>query len=120
MSSLMEYKGYHAKIEFDNYDKIFVGTVIGLNDVLAFHGKTVDELERSFRNCIDDYIDLCEEIDKQPEKEYKGVYNISISPEKYREAVLDAEEDGISLNDFVSEAIDEKIARKRAMMAAEV
>lgn len=69
MSSLMEYKGYHAKIEFDNYDKIFVGTVIGLNDVLAFHGKTVDELEKSFRSCIDDYIDLCEEIDKQPEKE---------------------------------------------------
>ena len=115
MSSVMEYNGYHAKVEFDNQDKIFVGTVMGLNDTLAFHGKSVNELEVSFRNCIEDYLDLCREIGKQPEKEFKGAFNIRISPDSYREAAMDAAIDGITLNQFVAEAIDEKIKRKREM-----
>lgn len=112
----MEYKGYHAEIEFDSYDRIFVGSVVGLNDTLAFHGVTVDELEESFKNCIDDYIDLCGEIGKKPDEEFRGVFNIEISPSAHREAALDAEIDGITLNQFVAEAIDEKIERKRASL----
>ena len=45
MSSIMEYHGYHARVEYDGQDNIFVGTVIGLNDVLAFHGRSVSELK---------------------------------------------------------------------------
>ena len=43
-TSLMEYKGYHAKIEFDQEDQIFVGQVIGINDSIGFHGGSVAEL----------------------------------------------------------------------------
>ena len=68
----MEYNGYHAKIEFDNQDNIFVGTVMGLNDTLAFHGKSLAEREQSFQNCIEDYLDLCKEIGKKPEKNLRG------------------------------------------------
>ena len=117
MSSIMEYNGYHAKVEFDDQDKIFVGTVMGLNDTLAFHGKSVSELEVSFQNCIEDYLDLCKEIGKQPEKEFKGIFNVRISPDSHREAAMDAAIDGITLNQFVAEAIEEKIERKRTMVA---
>ena len=113
MSSVMEYNGYHAKIEFDNQDNIFVGTVMGLNDRLAFHGRSINELEVSFQNCIEDYLDLCKEIRKQPEKEFKGIFNVRISPDSHREAVMEAAIDGVTLNQFVAEAIDAKIERKR-------
>ena len=116
MSSVMEYNGYHAKVEFDSQDEIFVGKVLGLNDTLVFHGKSVEELEQSFRNCIEDYLDLCKEIGKTPEKEFKGVFNIRISPDSHREAAMDAAIDGITLNQFVTEAIDKKIANRRAVM----
>lgn len=113
MSSVMEYNGYHAKVEFDDQDNILVGTVLGLSDTLAFHGRSIDELKDSFRNCIEDYIDLCKEIGKQPEKEFKGVFNVRISPDSHREAAMDAALDGITMNQFVAEAIDEKIERRR-------
>ena len=45
MSSVMEYNGYHAKVEYDDKDNIFVGTVIGLNDMLGFHGTSIEELK---------------------------------------------------------------------------
>ena len=70
MNSLLEYKGYHAQVEYDDDDKIFVGDVIGIHDFLAFHGRTMEELEVNFQNGIDDYLDLCVEIGKEPDKEF--------------------------------------------------
>ena len=48
MKNILEYKGYHAKIEFSSDDNIFIGSVIGINDSLNFHGTTVDELPLYF------------------------------------------------------------------------
>ena len=48
MSKMMEYNGYHAQIEYDADDEIFVGKVFGLADSLNFHGTSVSELEDMF------------------------------------------------------------------------
>lgn len=69
ISSLMECKGYHAKIEYDQEDNIFVGHVLGINDSINFHGYSVDELTKEFSNAIDNYIDYCDKSGKVPEKE---------------------------------------------------
>ena len=66
MNKLLEYKGYHAKIKYDADDSIFVGSVIGINDSLNFHGKTVDELIGAFNNCIEDYLEICKLYNKKP------------------------------------------------------
>ena len=60
-------------------------------------------------------MDFCKENGKIPEKEFRGVFNIRISPDSHREAAIDAAIEGITLNQFVAEAIDEKIARGRAL-----
>jgi len=54
--SELEYNEYRAKVEFDSEDNIFVGTVIGIKDFLAFHGSSLDELKDSFKNCIENYL----------------------------------------------------------------
>jgi predicted HicB family RNase H-like nuclease len=87
-----------------------------LNDTLAFHGKSVDELKSAFQNCIEDYIDLCKEIGKQPEKEFRGVFNVRISPESHRQAAIEAAKDGVTMNQFVADSIEERLARRRAAM----
>lgn len=67
----MEYKGYYAKIEYDEDDNLFVGQVLGINDSLNFHGTSVSELQESFHNSIDNYLSLCKQIRKKPEKEFR-------------------------------------------------
>jgi predicted HicB family RNase H-like nuclease len=52
----MEYKNYHAKIEFDEEDNIFVGQVLGINDSLNFHGSSVSELQEAFNDSIENYL----------------------------------------------------------------
>ncbi|HAG70270.1 MAG TPA: toxin-antitoxin system HicB family antitoxin [Lachnospiraceae bacterium] len=88
-----------------------------INDMLGFHGTSVNELAESFKNCINNYIEWCNESGKQPEKEFRGSFNIRISPRAHREAILEAAADGISLNQFVADAIDEKLARRKEASA---
>lgn len=66
ISSLMEYKGYQAKVEFEQEDRIIVGHVLGINDFLNFHGKSVEELTQSMHDCVDNYLDYCKQIGKEP------------------------------------------------------
>lgn len=110
MNSLMEYKGYHAKIEFSSEDSVFVGHILGINDVIAFDGDSVAELEMMFHESVDDYLELCAEIGKEPDKEYKGTFNVRISPELHKRAVIESEARNISLNQFVMQSVENELA----------
>ena len=109
MSIMMEYHGYHAQIEYDAEDEIFVGKVFGLADSLNFHGTSVSELEDMFHQSIDNYLQMCAETGKAPEKEFKGSFNIRISPELHKEISLQAAQEGITLNQYVLRALEESL-----------
>lgn len=68
VDSMLEYKGYHASVEYDADDGIFVGEVFGIADSLNFHGTSVEELRRMFEQSIDNYLDLCQKTGKKPSK----------------------------------------------------
>lgn len=106
MISMLEYKGYHASVEFDAEDEIFVGEVFGIADSLNFHGTSVAELKEMFEQSIDNYLDLCEEIGKNPDKEFKGIFNVRIPPKMHKRAALEAEKQKITLNQYVMKAIE--------------
>lgn len=108
--STMEYKGYRALITYDNEDSTLTGEVIGINDSLNFHGDSVQELETSFHQSIDNYLDLCQEIGKQPEKEYKGSFNIRIAPELHRQLSLEAANRHMTLNRYVGSILESRVS----------
>ncbi len=114
MSNMLSYKGYHAFIEYDAEDEILVGTVFGVRDALAFHGMSLPELTETFHDCIDTYLQVCAEQGITPDKEYKGSFNVRISPELHRQAALTAEQEGISLNQLIQQAIEEHISPSTA------
>ena len=109
MTDLMNYKGYRATARFSAEDSCFIGQIIGIEDVIGFEGSTVEELQKMFRESVDSYLEWCKARGKKPGKEYKGTFNIRISPEKHSAAVKRAAELGISLNQFVAEAIEDKL-----------
>lgn len=114
MNSMLEYKGYHASVEYDADDSIFVGEVFGISDSLNFHGTTVEELKMMFEQCIDNYLELCEKIGKDPDKEFKGTFNVRISPELHKKAALAAAKQKITLNQYVMKAIDQSFECKES------
>lgn len=57
----MEYKGYSARVTFDDDAMIFHGEVDGIADVVTFQADTAEGLVQSFRDSVDDYLDFCAE-----------------------------------------------------------
>ena len=105
-SDMMKYKGYRATIAYDEDDKIFVGEVFGVADSLNFHGESIKELEASFHDCIENYLELCKKIGKEPQKEYSGCFNVRTTPSLHALAAEYGAENGYSLNQVVSMAME--------------
>ena len=101
----MEYKGYHTRIEFDAESMLLRGKIEGINDYVDFEADNISSIEQEFHTAVDDYLDFCSEVGKQPEKEYKGTFNIRISPELHRKLALRAFLDNQSLNSEVEKAL---------------
>ena len=105
---MMEYKGYHADVNYSDEDRMFVGEIFGITDYLGFHGSSVQELEEMFHQSVDNYLDMCKEFGKNPDKEYKGQFNVRIPSALHRTAALCARMKKISLNEFVTNAIEDE------------
>ena len=102
---MMEYKGYFAKVEFDDEANIFHGEVINLRDVITFQGKTVKELRKAFKDSVDDYLEFCAERGEDPEKPYSGKFMVRVAPELHKIIAIRARKDGKSLNAWVHDAL---------------
>jgi predicted HicB family RNase H-like nuclease len=107
----MEYKGYRASVSFDSEDDIFVGRVLGISDVIGFHGSSVKELKKAFKESVDDYLEHCKKIGKNPDKEFSGTIYIRTNPDLHRKLSIEAEKLGKSLNEYV---VDRLVGSKRA------
>ena len=105
-SDMMKYKGYRAAVGYDSRDNIFVGQVFGIKDSLNFHGSSIEELENSFHDSIDNYLEACEKYGKEPEKEFSGTFNVRTTPYIHERASIYAAENGCTLNQVVTKAME--------------
>jgi predicted HicB family RNase H-like nuclease len=103
--NILKYKGFYGSVEFSAADECFFGKIIGSADLITIEGESVKNLKKAFKEAVEDYLVLCKEAGKEPQKSYKGSFNIRISPELHKEAVVVASREGISLNAFVEKAI---------------
>jgi predicted HicB family RNase H-like nuclease len=102
---MMEYKGYTAKVEFDDTAEIFHGEVIGVKDVITFQGKTPKELKRSFQESVDDYLNFCKERGEAPDKPFTGKFVVRLTPELHRKIFISAKLSGESINAWMNEKL---------------
>ena len=106
MTNTMTHKGYSARIDYDDDDSMFTGQIAGIRDGVGFHADTVDALREAFHEAVEDYLETCAEIGKQPQKPYSGRMMFRVSPEVHRQAALAAELSGKSLNQWAEEVLD--------------
>lgn len=110
MNNTIEYKGYVGSVEFSEADGLFFGKVMGIRGLLSYEGTTAKELVEDFHGAVDDYLALCEAQGIVPEKAYKGSFNVRISPELHKKAVICAAAQQMSLNNFVERALERSVA----------
>ena len=101
----MIYKGYAARIDFDAEDEVFTGRIAGIRDVIGFHAETVADLKAAFHEAVDDYVETCKKIGKDPQKPYSGNLMLRVSPDVHSKVAIAAELAGKSLNQWGEDAL---------------
>jgi predicted HicB family RNase H-like nuclease len=110
MANTMRYKEYIGSVNYDDEDEVFHGKLAFINDSVLFEGSTVEELKRMFHEAVDEYIATCKEMGKEPQRPFRGVFNVRVKPELHQQAAIIAAKKGMPLNQVVAEALSQYVA----------
>lgn len=112
---MMEYKGYVAIIGYDASDDLLHGHVINAAPypIATFTASDVAGLKREFRLSIEEYMASCEEDGFEPERPFPGKLELPLYRGLHQRVSLAAHEDGLEIDEWVIEAIEQKLTGKR-------
>jgi predicted HicB family RNase H-like nuclease len=98
---------------FDPSIDAFHGRIVGLQDVVTFQGVSPEELRREMAESVEDYLEFCAEVGKEPERPCRGEFLIRTTPELHRAVAVEAEASGMSLNAWVAATITSVVKENR-------
>jgi predicted HicB family RNase H-like nuclease len=118
MSNTMFYKGYTTSMTFDADDKVIVGRVLDIDDIILFHGESVAEFETNFHAAVEDYLAASKDLGSAPERPARGKVMLRIAPEVHAAALKAAARSGTSLNKWAESALGRAARKPPARVAA--
>ena len=103
------YKGYTGHVEYDPESKTLHGTVLDLRDVITFESTSAKDIEEEFRRSVDEYLKLCAELGRDPEKPFSGRLVLRMTPALHRKVHNQAQGDGVSINQWIVSALEKQV-----------
>lgn len=110
MRDMMEYKGYYGSVHYNDDDRIFHGKLEFIRDLISYEGSDVNSLRQAFEEAVEDYLDLCTQEKRVPEKPLKGSFNVRTGSDLHRRASVYAKSKGKNLNQVVIEALEQYLS----------
>jgi predicted HicB family RNase H-like nuclease len=105
----LSYKDYIGTVSFSAEDEVFYGKLEHINDLITFESDNAHDLKKAFEEAVDDYIAFCIEKGVEPEKPFKGSFNVRVKPSLHKQAYIKAIKSGMSLNKFIETAIENEL-----------
>lgn len=112
MTTLPPYRGFQGAVEYDA-GTLFI-RVLHIEDAVSTTCETAAGVEAAFRELVDDYIETCNEVGVEPNKPFKGTFNVRIKPRLHKDAAMAAAASNLTLNAWVEKAIEEKLSPQSA------
>ena len=103
----MEYKGYQGSIEIDLASGLLFGKILFVNDLVTFEAKTVLSLRKAFQEAVNDYLESCSQLGREPQQPCSGIFNVRVGPALHRAAAIRAQKDGVKLNAVIVTALEQ-------------
>ncbi|EKD41112.1 MAG: HicB family protein [uncultured bacterium] len=116
-SQVLTYKGFLGSVEVEfGEQNIMHGKLLFVNDLVTYEAENPTDLQKAFQDAVEDYIETCKLVGKEPEKPFKGSLNIRLGPELHKDAATYAAINRISINDLVKNAIEEKLSTSKVLL----
>ena len=106
---ILKFKGYEGTAELDMDRQVCRGKILFINDLVTYEASSPAELQHEFEQAVDDYLETCLQLAREPQKPFRGLFNVRIPPASHRAAVLRAATEGVTLNEFVVQAIEARL-----------
>ncbi len=106
---MLKYKDYQGLVTFE--DDHLVVSILHIDDMISTTFTDAKEAPDVFRELVDDYIETCASLGREPDKSFKGSFNVRVSPELHRRAAMTAAEEGKSLNSWTAQAMEDRLGR---------
>ena len=95
------YKGYRTNVKFDAEDKYFYGKLEGIRDLVNFGTDFEDKIVEEFHSAVDDYLEYCKEIGKEPNREDKVTFKVSVDFDFYKFLNDAAKNAGVTFDSYI-------------------
>lgn len=103
---ILKYKEFEGSAELDMKRNVCRGKILYIDDAVTYESPSIHTLQNEFEEAVDDYIETCKQIGKDPQKSCRGQFNVRVSPELHRAATRRSIADDTSLNDVVCRALE--------------
>lgn len=110
MKDMMTYKGYFGSVHYNDEDLVFFGKLEFVRSLVSYEGTDVESLKRAFEEAVDDYLEYCEQNNRQPEKPFKGTFNVRLDPALHQRLVAHALGEGKTLNAFIKSVLERAVS----------
>ena len=114
MKDMMKYKEYFGSVHYSDEDRTFFGKIEFIRALVSYEGTDVKTLRQAFEEAVDDYLDTCTEQGKEPEKPFKGTFNVRIGPELHQRVAMAAAQQGVTLNGFIADVLKRETATEQS------
>lgn len=104
--NILKYNGHEGTSEVDMEQMVCRGTILFIDDVITYKADSPKELQKEFEDAVNDYLETCEHLNREPQKPLKGKFNVRIDPLLHKAATIKALEENTSLNEIVGKSID--------------
>lgn len=110
MKDMIRHKGYFGSVHYNAEDRVFYGKIEFIRSLVSYEGRDADSLEAAFREAVEEYLATCAELGREPEKPFKGSFNVRVAPELHQRLMIAAAQQGMTLNRFVAEALSQAVS----------
>lgn len=109
---ILKYRGYEGTAELDMARGVCRGKILLINDLVTYESSEISGLQQAFEAAVEDYIETCAALGREPQITLKGQFNVRVSPKLHRDLNIRAVNDGVSLNEIVNRACEAFICQK--------
>jgi predicted HicB family RNase H-like nuclease len=110
MKDMMSYKGYYGSVHYSEDGNLFFGKIEFIRALVSYEGTDVNSLKDAFKVAVDDYLQMCSQTGREPEKPFKGSFNIRLDPSLHHKLVSHALNEGKTLNAFVKSVLEKAVS----------
>ena len=107
MNNLIEIDGHKAVVSLDPEIGLLRGEFLGLNGGADFYADSIENLRKEGAISLKVFLDMCAEKGIAPRRSFSGRFNVRLSPAAHEAAVLAAKAADKSLNEWVSDVIED-------------